>query len=394
MTRRLGVVLAAIAVAAGVLVAQAPAADAIGIYRTDGNDVKGPLDLASVRLTEISGGDRFTVRTLTAFTATQLNGNNGWVEVDIDVNADKDFEYWVAVFYHRGRLRAVHGHGNQAVRYLPVHRVDKRAVSFDLAHKFLGAIKSFDFATFSVWRASPCTKRKPCVDAIPNRYPLMRHDWTPPTIAWNSVPTFSTDESDTLLFPVSFTVRDNQYGSGVDHWALQRSTNGGLWVTVKKGHLREPIVSVTGEEGAHYDFRVVVVDRQKNKSIKAGRSTDIPWDDTNVTAFSYSNPPITATGLTGPFLGTTSTVAKDDTITPTLTAGVSNLCVLGGPTSAGQTASVEVKADGIVVTTITENDSTAFLTPLCTDVAVPAGTLELTVTSGEPFVFDGLVVQP
>jgi hypothetical protein len=394
MTRRLRIFLSAIALVGGVLVTHAPAATAIGFYRTDGNDVKGALDLASVRLNEINGGDRFTIRTVTAFTATQLNGRNGWVEVDIDVNADRHFEYWVAVFYNNGRLRAVQGRGDRGVRYVPVHRVDKRAVSFDLAHRYLGSSGSFDFATFSVWRASPCSKRNPCVDAIPNRYPLLRHDWKPPTIAWDSVPASSTDASDTLSFPVSFTVHDNKYGSGLDHWALQRSADGGPWVTVKTGHVAAPVVSVTGEEGAHYDFRVVAVDRQKNTSIKAGQSTDVPWDDANATAFSYSNPPTTATGLPGPFLATTSTVANTDTITVTLAAGVSNLCVLGGPASAAQTSSVDVTIDGNPLTTFTENDTTSYLTPQCTNAPVAAGTLVLTVTTAEPFVFDGLVVHP
>ena len=98
MTRRLRIFLSVIALVGGVLVTHASAAEAISIYRTDGNDVQGALDLASARLTEINGGDRFTIRTLTAFTATQLNGSNGWVEVDIDVNADRNFECWVAVF--------------------------------------------------------------------------------------------------------------------------------------------------------------------------------------------------------------------------------------------------------------------------------------------------------
>jgi hypothetical protein len=394
MSRRLRIFLTAVALVGGVLVAQAPAAEAVGVYRTDGNDVPGPLDLASVRLTEIRGGDRFTIRTLTAFTATQLNGNIGWVEVDIDVNADKDFEYWVAVFYDRGRLRAIQGHGRRGVRYVPVRRVDKRAVSFDLAHRYLGDADSFDFASFSVWRASPCTKRKPCVDAIPNRYPLMRHDWTPPAITWNTVPALSTDASSTLDFPVSFGVHDNRYGSGLDHWKLQRSADGGSWETVDTGHGATPSVQVTGEEGAHYDFRVVAFDRQKNRSIRAGRATDVPWDDANATMFSYSTPPTTATPVAGAFLGTTSAVAQNDTITMTLPSGVANLCVLGGPTTAATTSSVDVTLGGNPVTTFSENDATSYLAEQCTNGPVAAGVLVLKVTTAEPFVFDGLVVQP
>jgi hypothetical protein len=393
MTRRLRIFLSAIVLVGGVLVTHAPAANAIGIYRTDGNDVQGALDLASVRLTEIKGGDRFTIRTLTAFTATQLNGSNGWVEVDIDVNADRNFEYWVAVFYNNGKLRAVQGHGDRGVRYVPVRRVDKRAVSFDLAHRYLGSVGSFDFATFSVWRASPCSKRKPCVDAIPNRYPLMRHDWTPPTIAWKSVPAYSTDATNTLSFPVTFVAKDNQYGSGLDHWTVQAMQTGGAWTTVKTGRLAKPTVTVTGAEGEVTFVRVIAYDRQKNKRISTIKNVTVPFDDRNA-ALVYSAAP-TLVANADAFLGTTSEMAETTTLTYTLPDTMS-LCVIGGPTATGTTASASLAVGGSVLDTMTETDATApHSTVGCVNGFTSGGQdLVVTVTTAAPFVVDGIAILP
>jgi len=71
-------------IAVGVL-ATAPAAQA-DIVRTDGNDTKGPLDLSNVHLTPLRTADRFEVKTFTRFTASQLDGDHGWIEVDFDTN--------------------------------------------------------------------------------------------------------------------------------------------------------------------------------------------------------------------------------------------------------------------------------------------------------------------
>ena len=86
--------------------------------KTDGNDVAGPLDLASMRLTPINGGDRIQIRTLAPFTAAQLDGDAGWFEVDFDTNADRKYDFWAVVLYAKGKLLAIQGQGQNVLRKL------------------------------------------------------------------------------------------------------------------------------------------------------------------------------------------------------------------------------------------------------------------------------------
>jgi hypothetical protein len=101
-----------------------PAAAAHGVSRSDGNDAKGPLDLAGIRLTPIRSGDRLQVKTLSRFAAAQLDGDQGWIEVDFDTDGDRKIDYWVVTLYHKGKIVSVEGRGSSAIRYLPARRVD------------------------------------------------------------------------------------------------------------------------------------------------------------------------------------------------------------------------------------------------------------------------------
>jgi hypothetical protein len=116
------------------------------IKKTDGNDTKGPLDLAAVTVKHTPGGSSFVVKTLAPFSGPQLDGAHGSIEVDFDVNGDRDIEYWVVVFYYKGRLRALQGKGRSAVRLLPVSRPNASSVKFKIKHSNLGSPKSYDFA--------------------------------------------------------------------------------------------------------------------------------------------------------------------------------------------------------------------------------------------------------
>ena len=97
--------------------------------------------------------------------------------------------------------------------------------------------------------------------------------------------------------------------------------------------------------------------------------------------------------MNGPFLGTTSTLAQGTIVTATLPAGT-DLCFLGGPTSTGTSAAVQLSIDGTPFTTFNENDATAYRSPHCAGSAIGADVvITLEVTSVEPFVFDGLVLK-
>jgi hypothetical protein len=283
-------IFAATLVVAAALVAPS-AASASGIYRTDGNDTPGPLDLASVRLSPIKGGDRFQIKTLTKFTANQLDGRHGWFRVEIDTNADRDPNFVVFVYYYDGKLYALLTRGSSVLRRLAVHRVDKRTVSFDLKHAFLGSRYSYDFGILSVWRASPCSKTKPCVDGIPNRYPLIRRDYTAPTVDFGDPIVFTTDESPDLPFGISFKVRDDEFGSGVKAWRFESRDHGTTsWTVVKKGTTKSPTVDVPGVEGSTYDYRVSAVDRQGNRRTTKARTATVPFDDRNAMSSTQRGP--------------------------------------------------------------------------------------------------------
>jgi hypothetical protein len=392
MSKRLRTLTITLSVVASMLAGAWSPAVAGGISRSDGNDVPGPLDLASMRLTPISGGDRIQIRTLGKFTATQLDGDAGWFEVDFDTNADRKYDFWAVVFYAKGKLFAIQGQGQNSLRKLPVRRVDTRTISFDIAHRNLGNISSYDFVVYSIWRAKPCSNANACVDTIPNRYPLIRHDFTAPSISWSSVPKYSTDVSDSLTFPVAFGVKDDRYGSGVKGWTLQRRALGTTtWTDVKNGTTSHPSVNITGDEGVTYQFRVLALDRQGNRSGSPIKTTAMPWDDRNAAMLTYSDPPTQVDGVVGAFLGTTSHMADTTTVSTTVPDNV-DLCVLGGPTAPGTSATATLFVGTQVWATMTETEDTAPREPVgCLHGFTTGGqALIVTVTSSTPFVFDGL----
>jgi len=396
MSERLRTVIVAASVIASVLGGAWSPAVAGGIYKTDGNDTAGPLDLASMRLTPIKDGDRFQIRTFTAFTSGQLNGDDGWIEVDFDKNADRKYDQWVVVYYYKGKLVAVHGTGSTVLGTLPVRRVDKRTVSFDIRHRSIGVdVTSYDFVIYSVWRAAPCAA-KDCVDTIPNRYPLIRHDFTAPTVKWLTRYSVTTQEGDNALpFQVAFLVQDDKYGSGLDHWAFQRRDQpDGAWSTLDTGTANKPTLLVPGDQGAHYGLRVIAVDRQGNKGVSKILKMAVPLDDRNV-ALTYSAG--TAVARTEAYLGTLTLLAQADTVSFTFTFGSQDaFClVTGHPETPGSTASASWSSDGNPTAgSFSENDLTVDTrTTDCGSPGTGTHTITVTGTSAEPFVIDGVVLR-
>ena len=395
MSKRLRTLIVAVSVLTSALAGAWSPALAGGIYQTDGNDTAGPLDLASMRLTEIKDGDRFEIRTLTAFTSGQLNGVDGWFEVDFDTNADRDYETWVVVYYYKGKLVAVHGKGSTAIRTLPVRRVDKRTVSFDISHRNVGDVTSYDFVIYSVWRAAPCAA-KDCVDTIPNKYPLIRHDFTAPKVRWLSPRDITTLYGDSELpFSITFLVQDDKYGSGLDHWTVQRRDEpSGAWSTVSTGTAKEPTVLVPGDEGAHYGLRVIAVDHQANKGVSSIMKISVPLDDRNA-ALTYSAGVVPVT-RTGAYLDTVTQLAQGESVSFTFTFGTqAAFClVLGHPETPGTNTQAQWSFDGQPSSgAFNESDSTQDV-ETGTNCASPGSgthTITITGTSVEPFVIDGVV---
>jgi len=362
------------------------------ITRKDGNDTRGPLDLASVTVSHVQGGHVFRITTLAPFTNKEANLANGYFEIDIDTNADKRPNYFLAVFYAAGHFRGLLLKANLALvtRNLKASRISPKAVEVTLPLSKIKQKGSYDFAIFSFYYRAPCTARKPCTDVIPNRYPLIRHDFTAPTIIWGSVPTYSTDASPTLTFPAPFSVHDDIYGSGVKSWTLQRRAVGtSTWVAVSTGTALNPTVQMTGEEGTTYDLRIVAVDRQKNKRTSTTRRTSVPYDDRNPLLV-YSSSTMND-GVSVAFLTTTSSVPQNGTITFTMPFNAKDVCVVGGPTT-GPTAIASFSAGGGI---LSEDGSTPARAHSCVGISASSGTIvTFTVSSVEPFVFDGIILVP
>jgi hypothetical protein len=362
------------------------------ITRKDGNDTRGPLDLAAVQVSHATGGHVFKMITLAPFTNTEANAKNGFFLVLLDTNADRRPNYLIDVFFAAGHFLGVlfKPSGTVLTYRLKAVRVSSKAVEVTLPLSKIAQKGSYDFAALSFYRASPCSKQSPCVDAIPNRFPLIRHDYTPPRIIWGSVPTYSSDASATLTFPAPFSVHDDIYGSGVKSWTLQRRAVGtSVWVGVKTGAALNPTVQVVGEEGTTYDLRIVVVDRQKNKSVSTTKRTSVPYDDRNL-LFGYSSS-VQNDGVPEAFQGTTSSVPQTGTITFTMPFDASDVCIVGGPTT-GSVANASFSAGGGI---LSEDGSTAARAHSCVGVSVSSGTMvTFTVSSAEPFVFDGIILVP
>jgi hypothetical protein len=396
--RLLSLALTLALTAAGVL-ADGPVARA-DILRTDGNDTKGPLDLSNVRLTPLKAADRFQVKTMSKFTASQLDGDKGWIEVDFDTNADTTYDFWVAVFYHKGKLIALQGHRSNTLRQLPARRVDARTISFDITHGQLDGVHSYDLAAFSIWRAAPCTQKKPCVDAIPNRYPLIRYDFTSPTVTWKNPPTMSTQASDTLTYPVSVVLKDDKYGSGIRSWSFQLSVDGSDWSTFKTGTSTTPTIQVPGESGHRYGYRMIAVDKQGNKETSKWQyNTLVPFDDRDP-SLTYSAG--VQSSRTGALEGTITSLAQTETLTYSATfsgntglTGEQFAIVMGKPATPGSTATATVSIDGVVQGTLTEDDNTSAM-QIGEGFGPQSGlhTVVITTTSAEPFVIDGLYEYP
>jgi hypothetical protein len=382
----------------------APAAPIEGpgfsISRRDGNDTNGALDLRSMKITR--GGTKDTI----LFTNDDGVSNadiedhgNFAILIDIDAN-HKDFEFGQYVFFASGKLRGVlvNLDTNHVVdRTAPTSRVNARAFRTVIQRSKIDSPGTYRFAVFSYNEASPCTKKKPCIDAIPNTYPLIPLDHKAPTVHITSLDQFANDASGALTTELSFTFADDEFGTGVKSWVVQRKEVGAGtgWEQVKKGTSKHPSVNLPGEEGATYDVRVIVVDKQKNKKVSASMRTTFAYDDRNAAAVSYTGTTTQNTPV-GSFLGTTTAVAQTGTATFAFDGG-DTVCVMGGPAATGKTADVTATLDTVAVDVsgwASETDATdaRFRTGCVAVVGTGAHTLVLTVTSVEPYVIDGFYV--
>ncbi|MGB7804429.1 MAG: hypothetical protein WBM72_02390, partial [Actinomycetota bacterium] len=257
---------------------------------------------------------------------------------------------------------------------------------------------TYRFVVGSFYQAAPCSERRPCIDTIPNKYPDTPLDHRAPSFGWDDWETYSGDVSDELTSPIEFHVADDQFGTGVKEWIVQRREPGGghTWTTVVDGKGLTPTVDVPGAEGATYDLRTIVVDRQKNRTVSTSKRTTFPYDDD---AAVYDPTVTQDEAATGWFLDTRSGISNTvapGTATFSFTGGTgTQVCVMGGPVDS-DTATADVSLDGAAQLPMTEDVSVLVHSRIqcyVTDNANPH-TLLVAGTSASTFWIDGFYVVP
>src|SRR5262249_11482851 len=156
MKKRRSALLLALCVV--ILGATAPVSANVIIHK-DGNDTKGPLDLAGLRITHKSASHVFQIATDGPFSNAEVNGDNGFFEIGIDTNADRQMNYFIDVFYAAARFRGVLFKPSGAVLTynLKAARVSGKSVKVTLPLSKISQKGSYDVAAFSIDRAAPCT---------------------------------------------------------------------------------------------------------------------------------------------------------------------------------------------------------------------------------------------
>jgi hypothetical protein len=382
--------------------AKAATERAFSISRKDGNDVRGPLDLASMKISRGKTKDTVAFMGRGPISNGDLDINDGNLLILIDTNDAPPFEYGQYVFYAGGKLRGVLvnlGTNNIVDRTVPTSRTGPRGFRQVIQRAKIHSVGTYRFIAGSYYQGSPCSEAHACIDTIPNRYPpLIPLDHRAPSFGWDDWETYSGDVSDELTSPIEFHVADDQFGTGVKEWIVQRREPGGghTWTTVEDGKGLTPMVDVPGAEGATYDLRTIVIDRQNNRKISTSKRTTLPFDGD---AAVYNPLVIQDEAATGWFLGTRSGISNTvapGTATFAFTGGTgTEVCVMGGPVDSG-TATADVMLDGAEVLPLTEDVSVLVHSRIqcyVTDNANPH-TLVVEGTSASTFWIDGFYVVP
>lgn len=365
------------------------------ISREDPYDTpESRIDLAQVTVTHSGSSHIFALRLHTVLDTSYVDGTRGWFQIDIDTDGDKVRNHWLVIAYSDGwrgfvfhkrtdtwaRLRAWELHGSYKIE-VPLSK--------------LGNPESYDFVARAVYRRESCSASDPCVDSIPN-VSWIRHDFTPPPVAWVTLPDLSTDVSADLTIPVRFVASDDEYGSGLQDWVLERRLAGTHeWGRLARGTSETPSVTMNVKPGRTYQLRVRATDRQGNSSSIDGEVT-VPFDDSG-SSIDYVGDWVAEVGVAHAFLGTLHEGASGTLLSLVVEGGSGGrLCVIGGPTSESR-AHANLYVGGSLVSEIREGRRTQPRSVVACS-PIPAGDgpvdVELVPTSSEPFVLDGIAVKP
>jgi hypothetical protein len=378
-------------------VARAIAGDGFAISRKDGNDVKGPLDLASMKITRGGKSDAVSITAQERVDNDSIKPENGNFAILIDTNDNRKYDFGQYLFFSGNHLHAVLVNlrtNNTVDRSAPISRSSSWTLRTVIQHRKIDSPGTYRFAVVSYYQARPCSRRHPCIDAIPNRFPLIPLDHRDREVTWGP---FSRVSDATLGDPsttVQFTLADDKFGTGVKSWKLQsRAVGTTTWTTEDSGGGGGlTSADLSGSPGDSLQVRVLVVDKQKNERASTIKSYSFPYDETDSTIFSFGAGWSAAASAQDPYFGAAQ--AGSDGSIATVNFSGTSICILGGPTAA--TASAEVKIDGVQrVPTLYEQPTTLPRTSVWCwiNLTTDPHTAEVEVTSTEPLIIDGVYLE-
>jgi hypothetical protein len=356
--------------------------------KIDGDDVRGPLDIASVAVEHDESDLLFTITTHRGWKLTDL-GPSSFFLLLIDRDQDGSFDRCAFIFSQGGQLRSsLTRCGRREIGNPPVSKPTRRSATVGIATAT--ADGTHDWAILSRYDESLGCSR-PCLDLVPNRRPML-HDIEPPEVAWvttTSGSMLSTQLSSTTTVPVEFTSFDTH--TGVVARGIQRAVVGG-WEDLATGlPLDTDTHDLVLNEGETYLLRPVATDAHENLGFDpATLVIRVPFDDAHAdVGYAGTWTSVADGGSFQAGVHSSSSVGASMTFTFTLGEFGGTLRILGGP--ADGTASVEV--DGDFGGNALETPSTPKSQNVYGQVWATPGThtVTLTVTSGT-FVIDGIAV--
>jgi hypothetical protein len=168
------------------------------VYKADGNDTHGPLDIARIEQKHSKDHPNHFIHKVVMYRRWRrpaihsTTKHSRYIHVTFDVDPSRGYhcigcvtEREVLIFAKHGHLIAkLYNHLGDPARKLanlPVWRPNRRTVAFSVRKRQLSR-KHLDFydwgvETFHERTGSSCSQSKPCSDLSPNhRHRLLRHD--------------------------------------------------------------------------------------------------------------------------------------------------------------------------------------------------------------------------
>jgi hypothetical protein len=323
----------------------------------DRNDRPGRLDIRAASVGHEGDSVRHTITTFGTWGNALIGQRTPhYLALALDLRDNSRPERFVLFVSRSGSVRALYLNRSGAVLdELPVSRPNRRSVSVVIARDLLDDEGGYRWIALSRFRM----RGQDVFDFAPNRGPTV-HDLVPPVVGMVSFPNPSTVASDRIEFVVRFRVTDPGRSSSANEarYRLEwRRVEGTTWERLFSNFSRGlEEVSVIGEQGADYLFRVVARDGHGNLTVSPERLVSVPLDDTNPAFAGAFTGSWDSFASVGPFLQSlrTTTVAGSQ-FTYTFYGSYVAWIAPGAPTAPPGTATVTI--DGGPPVTVDPSDA-------------------------------------